>query len=103
MQNTVLVFLHGFLGSGEDWIPTMKALSTSARCIAVDLPGHGESVIDGDTQIESRQKPHIPIEAIANILSKLICNITHRRVVLIGYSMGARIALYSALRCGNQV
>ncbi|XP_028062359.1 protein PHYLLO, chloroplastic-like [Camellia sinensis] len=36
-KNNVLVFLHGFLGTVEDWIPIMKAISGSARCIAVDL------------------------------------------------------------------
>lgn len=102
-ENTVFVFLHGFLGCGEDWIPIMKALSTTARCISIDLPGHGRSIIDGHVQTETRQGRHVSIEAVASILSKLISEITHRRVILIGYSMGARIALYSALRCGNQV
>nr|GMD80396.1 protein PHYLLO, chloroplastic isoform X1 [Ipomoea batatas] len=42
-NNNVIVFLHGFLGTGEDWIPIMKAMSGSARCISIDLPGHGRS------------------------------------------------------------
>ncbi|XP_065879910.1 protein PHYLLO, chloroplastic isoform X2 [Euphorbia lathyris] len=42
-DNNVLIFLHGFLGTGEDWISIMKTISGSARCISIDLPGHGGS------------------------------------------------------------
>ena len=43
LQEKVVLLLHGFLGTSDDWVPMMKALSPSARVIAVDLPGHGES------------------------------------------------------------
>ncbi|KAF5940172.1 hypothetical protein HYC85_021339 [Camellia sinensis] len=92
--NNVLVFLHGFLGTGEDWIPIMKAISGSARCIAVDLPGHGLSKMQNHGMREAPQE--------RNILQKLIQNITPGKVTLAGYSMGARIALYMALRCASK-
>ncbi|KAF9597408.1 hypothetical protein IFM89_018603 [Coptis chinensis] len=101
MKNSVLIFLHGFLGSGEDWIPVMKACSTSVRCISVTLPGHGGSRIESHANKESGQEPRMSVEVIADILAKLIHNITSSRVVLVGYSMGARIALCMALRCDN--
>jgi isochorismate synthase/2-succinyl-5-enolpyruvyl-6-hydroxy-3-cyclohexene-1-carboxylate synthase/2-succinyl-6-hydroxy-2,4-cyclohexadiene-1-carboxylate synthase/O-succinylbenzoate synthase len=41
----LVLFLHGFLGSKTDWLPVMKHLTPSARCIAVDLPGHGQTSI----------------------------------------------------------
>ncbi|PIA57589.1 hypothetical protein AQUCO_00600361v1 [Aquilegia coerulea] len=102
-DNTVLVFLHGFLGTCEEWIPIMKAFSTSVGCISINLPGHGGSYIQRNPDKESRQESRIPIEVIANILCKLIGKITPSRVVVVGYSMGARIGLYMALRCANQV
>ncbi|KAF9593768.1 hypothetical protein IFM89_025393 [Coptis chinensis] len=102
-DNSVLIFLHGFLGSGEDWIPVMKACSTSVRCISVTLPGHGGSQIERHTNKESGQEPRMSVEVIADILAKLIHNISSSRVVLVGYSMGARIALCMALRCDNLV
>jgi hypothetical protein len=37
-----LVFLHGFLGSAQDWQPLMQAAAAAGHaCIALDLPGHG--------------------------------------------------------------
>src|SRR5688572_26999656 len=37
-----LVFLHGLLGSTEDWQPLFPALD-GWPCLLVDLPGHGRS------------------------------------------------------------
>ncbi|CAL5419038.1 unnamed protein product [Camellia sinensis] len=102
-ENNVLVFLHGFLGTGEDWIPIMKAISGSARCIAVDLPGHGGSKMQNYGIREASQERSLSIEVVADILQKLIQNSTPGKVTLVGYSMGARIALYMALRCTSKV
>eukprot|EP00803_Ostreobium_quekettii_P001102 evm.model.scf_1543.4 EVM.evm.TU.scf_1543.4 scf_1543:9936-12526(-) len=41
----IVVFLHGFLGSSDDWVPQMASLSKSCWCISVDLPGHGETQV----------------------------------------------------------
>lgn len=103
MQNKVVVFLHGFLGSGEDWVPIMKALSATTRCISIDLPGHGKSYIRRHNDNETKQELNISFEVMAELLHKLICSITPERVILAGYSMGARIALYMALRCNEKV
>ncbi|KAF7132517.1 hypothetical protein RHSIM_Rhsim09G0118400 [Rhododendron simsii] len=102
-EKNVLVFLHGFLGTGEDWMPIMKALSGSARCISVDLPGHGESRIRNHGIWETKREPSLSIEVVADIVNKLIDNITPGKVTLVGYSMGARTALYMALRCSTKI
>lgn len=41
----VCVFLHGFLGDKEDWLPIMRALALTHRCVALDLPGHGKTLV----------------------------------------------------------
>ena len=42
---TQFVFLHGFLGSCEDWTPLMKAVAEAGHsAVALDLPGHGDTV-----------------------------------------------------------
>lgn len=80
----------------------MKALSPSARVIAVDLPGHGESQIlqrdDGNFNQIS-----LTIQSVADLLLKLICDITDGEVVVVGYSMGARIALQMILNENHKV
>ena len=42
---SVCVFLHGFLGDKEDWLPIMRALALTHHCVALDLPGHGNTLV----------------------------------------------------------
>ncbi|MCL7043110.1 hypothetical protein MKW94_015470 [Papaver nudicaule] len=100
-NNNVLVFLHGFLGTGGDWTSVMKTFSSTARCISIDLPGHGGSKIHYHGNNKAKQE--ISIEIISNLLSNLIHKMTNTRVVVIGYSMGARIALQMAMRYSDQI
>lgn len=102
MQGSAVVFLHGFLGTGEDWIPIMKAISSSTRCIAVDLPGHGGSRFQYHGK-NSSQRPDLSIEVVTDILCKVLNDLSPGKVTLVGYSMGARISLYTALKCSNKV
>ena len=103
MQGNVLVFLHGFLGTSEDWIAIMKAFSQGARCVSIDLPRHGETQIvnhgDRDAIVESS----LSIEVVSEVVNKLIHHVTSERVTVVGYSMGARIALHMALRFADKV
>ncbi|KAJ1279712.1 hypothetical protein BS78_04G176000 [Paspalum vaginatum] len=92
----VVLLLHGFLGTSEDWVPMMKALSPSARVIAVDLPGHGESQIL-QRHVKNSEEFTVTVQLVADLLSKLMCRVTDGDVVVVGYSMGARIALHMAL------
>jgi len=81
-----LLFLHGFLGDGGDWLPAMAALATAAgaRCIAPDLPGHGRTTGGAGGG---------GVEGGAAALAALAAAQGWRRPVLVGYSLGARIAL----------
>lgn len=63
-----LVFLHGFLGSPQDFIPLCSYLP-ECTCIALNLPGHNHTPFDPEFVID------LP------------------RFHLIGYSLGGRIAL----------
>lgn len=103
MQDNVLVFLHGFLGTSEDWIAIMKAVSRAARCISIDLPGHGSSRIQNHGNENARLESSLSIEVLADVVSKLVHNITPEKVTVVGYSMGARIALHMALRSSDKV
>ncbi|KAI7754357.1 hypothetical protein M8C21_006045 [Ambrosia artemisiifolia] len=99
--DNVIVFLHGFLGTSEDWIPIMKAMSASSRCIAFDLPGHGGSKMHTNNDMD--QGANLSMKVVAGILHKLLLILTTSKVTVVGYSMGARIALYIALRCNYMV
>jgi isochorismate synthase/2-succinyl-5-enolpyruvyl-6-hydroxy-3-cyclohexene-1-carboxylate synthase/2-succinyl-6-hydroxy-2,4-cyclohexadiene-1-carboxylate synthase/O-succinylbenzoate synthase len=77
----------------------MKAISGSARCISIDLPCHGGSKL----QNHGTTQPSFSIEVVADILYKMINQITPGKVICVGYSMGARIALHMALRFSDKV
>lgn len=79
----------------------MKTFSGSARCISVDLPGHGKSIIHGVRGVG--EVPWLSVELIADILHKLIHHLAPAEVTIVGYSMGARIALYMALTFRSKV
>ncbi len=76
-SNPPLVFLHGFLGSKEDWNAFFPSFEESYYCIAFDLPGHGQSPYCEDILTQMR----VEIQKLKEI------------PIFIGYSMGGRIAL----------
>jgi pimeloyl-ACP methyl ester carboxylesterase len=100
-SNPTLLFLHGFLGLGHDWLPIMSALSSSFRSIAVDLPGHGLTKVNN--QHGTTGNNNISMRSISDALLKLLDKLKITNVVPIGYSMGARIALYLSLCHSNKV
>jgi 2-succinyl-6-hydroxy-2,4-cyclohexadiene-1-carboxylate synthase len=88
--SSAVLFLHGFMGSSADWREVMAALGDRTFRIAVDLPGHGASLeLAPDTyKVEGAAR------AVIGILDGL--EVVHP--VMVGYSMGGRLALYLALR-----
>ncbi|MGF1758965.1 2-succinyl-6-hydroxy-2,4-cyclohexadiene-1-carboxylate synthase [Photobacterium sagamiensis] len=85
-QQPTLVFLHGLLGSGRDWRHVVNVLSQHYFCLTIDLPGHGNSqMLSAADFVQVNQLIHQTL--------------AHRHItsyVLIGYSMGARLAMYHA-------
>ncbi|OBX04016.1 2-succinyl-6-hydroxy-2,4-cyclohexadiene-1-carboxylate synthase [Gallibacterium genomosp. 3] len=81
-----LIFLHGFLGSQQDWHAVVTQLS-NVQCHCLDLPGHGAN-------------HHIQISDFAESaiwLSKQIQQLVGQApYYLIGYSLGGRLAAYFA-------
>lgn len=86
----VVLFLHGFLGSSADFNTAIAYLSEHFCCLAVDLPGHGNTVVDGE---DDRYTMPQTASAIVTWLDELQVS----RCFLVGYSMGGRLALYLAL------
>jgi len=76
-----LVLIHGFTQTGRSWRRVAEALASNHEVVTVDAPGHGDS---------SGVVAHLwdGAEAIADATGP---------GVYIGYSMGARLALLTAL------
>jgi 2-succinyl-6-hydroxy-2,4-cyclohexadiene-1-carboxylate synthase len=85
-----VLFLHGFMGSSADWRGATAALEGRYRTITVDLPGHGAS---------TGLPPELyTIEGATRALLGILDGLGVERPVIVGYSMGGRLALYLALR-----
>ena len=78
-----VVLLHGFTQTRQSWRRTVAALGGRYRALAPDLPGHGQAA-------ERRPASFAACAAYVRALADEPC-------VLVGYSMGGRIALYTAL------
>lgn len=88
-----IVGLHGFVGSGDDWDLPRHALAAAAPGLAVawttpDLPGHGAN-------LPPNAFPYTVPAMAASVASHL--RTLSAPPVLIGYSMGGRVALRLAL------
>ncbi|MGL5334676.1 MAG: 2-succinyl-6-hydroxy-2,4-cyclohexadiene-1-carboxylate synthase [Enterovibrio sp.] len=78
------IFLHGFLGNAEDWQPVIAALPQFGS-VALDLPGHGRS-------------RHIQADDFDDVCTLIVrtlqkCLSSHAPCYLVGYSLGARLAM----------
>lgn len=85
-----LVLLHGFTGNRTSFDHLRPWLGSAVKAIAVDLPGHGE------TPLPSRKGREGFIETVEAVV-QLVEQLGVGSVDLLGYSMGARIALGAAL------
>ncbi len=84
------VLLHGFTGSAASFDHLRKLLSPALSVVALNLPGHGGSpvAVNGGSAWEAT------VDSVATSLARAHGGPAH----LIGYSMGARVALAVALR-----
>ncbi|HLI69596.1 MAG TPA: 2-succinyl-6-hydroxy-2,4-cyclohexadiene-1-carboxylate synthase [Ktedonobacteraceae bacterium] len=87
-----LVLLHGFTGSAEGWRDLFPLLERPGRrLIALDMLGHGHSDAPEDPRRYSIEHCQADILAVLEALG-----IRPGEAIMLGYSMGGRIALYTA-------
>lgn len=73
-----ILFLHGALGSAQEMMPYMDALSDNYICEAIDFPLHGDNASISD----------FTIEAFADYLIYYIRQNYTEPVSIFGYSLG---------------
>lgn len=93
-QHPPLLLLHGFLGSGDDFALLLPIFSNHFYCITVDLPGHGSTNTELGGYTFSRT---------AHALIDLLDSLNVHKAHVLGYSMGGRIALYSACAFSDRI
>lgn len=85
----IALLIHGWSSSWYALSPLLPQLSERYRCLAVDLPGYGESPPGRETAT---------IEGYADLMADLMRQVTEKPVVLVGHSMGGMISLTLTLR-----
>lgn len=88
-----LVFIHGAGASSVTWMDVVRRASGRRRCVAPDLPGHGQSDPWHDASLDVYR------DAVGTVCAKLEV----ARAVLVGHSMGGAIALRAALSWPDRV
>ncbi len=82
-----VIFLHGFMGDHRDWDSVSSALSNDFDCVAVDLPGHGQSLGDAGEYV---------FASAATAIIDVADDVGADSFSVVGYSLGGRLALYFA-------
>ncbi len=91
-SNQTLVLLHGFTGSAAGWGHQLDTLADyGLRIIALDMLGHGQS--DAPEDVKRYSIEHCQQDILA-ALQEL--GVKEGHAIILGYSMGGRIALYTA-------
>lgn len=91
-----LLLLHGFTGSTETWAPVLQRLGAESQIVAIDLIGHGRSDAPADWTRYGFER------CVADLLV-LLDTLGIARTDLIGYSLGARVALHLATAAPERV
>lgn len=92
MIRETLVLLHGFTGSARTWTALFPYREAPGRqLVALDLPGHGQADAPAEPTRYSIEHCQVDILALLEILG-----VPKKSAILLGYSMGGRIALYTA-------
>ena len=84
-----LILLHGGIGTGEMFGAILPRLADGRRVITVDLQAHG-----GTADVDRPLRP----ELMADDIAALIAELGLEQVDLVGYSLGGKVALRTAIQ-----
>ncbi len=83
-----LVFIHGLGETMQTWAKNIPGLKKHFHCIAIDLPGHGQS--------QAGDYPYTPF-FFADTIAEFLIQQNLSQVSLIGHSLGGQIAIVLAI------
>jgi 2-succinyl-6-hydroxy-2,4-cyclohexadiene-1-carboxylate synthase len=95
-ESIPLLLLHGFTGAASTWGELLPEFGTRRRVIALSLHGHGGSDAPDDAARYSAPRAAADVLEVLDMLGIA-------RVALLGYSMGARVALHTVLAAPERV
>lgn len=96
MGRGTLLLLHGFTGSHATYDGVLPMLATDWHCVTVDLLGHGKTDAPQDAARYAMREQTADLIAILDGLGVT-------EAMVLGYSMGGRLALGLAVEYPNRV
>lgn len=79
-----VILLHGYLETGEVWDSLAEMMEEKFRIISVDLPGHGDSEVQGEIHT---------MEFLAGAVREVMKDTGEERVMMVGHSLGGYVTL----------
>ncbi len=97
-----LLLIHGWGMHGGMWGGVAQQLAERFRVMAVDLPGHGKSLVSGEWKVGSgNTAPYSPLPTSHFLLDSIVDQLSAQftePLTVCGWSLGGQIALRWALR-----
>ena len=87
-----VVMMHGWTSTHEVFSPCVPEIGRKARCITYDHRGHGNS--------KEANRDHVTMDTLASDLNELIQGLGLKDITLLGWSMGAGVAMNYMARYG---
>ncbi|MGC8856659.1 MAG: 2-succinyl-6-hydroxy-2,4-cyclohexadiene-1-carboxylate synthase [Anaerolineae bacterium] len=91
-----ILFLHGFLGRGAQWEEMVAPLRERWYVLTPDLPGHG-------TNLHNDLNTPLTFDQVTDEILHFMDTRNLRHIILVGYSLGGRLALHVACRFPQRV
>ena len=93
-----IVLVHGFAQQASTWDDAVRLLAgAGAECFGFELAGHGKSARPTVGDVPGREAFDLDFQAQALLaFCEAVAHVAGRLPVLVGYSMGGRVALQAA-------
>jgi pimeloyl-ACP methyl ester carboxylesterase len=92
-QGPAVLFVHGVFMNGLLWRKALSELSSTRRCVAVDLPAHGHSAVTDEQDLS--------LPGLADLIGELCEQLGLEAVDLVGNDTGGALCQIFAVRHGE--
>jgi len=92
-SNQTLVILHGLFGMSDNWVGLAKKFAETHHVVVPDLRNHGRSP----------HSPEFSLELMIEDLDELFQKLNIKNPILLGHSMGGRLAMNYCLESPEKV
>ena len=90
-----IVWIHGLGACWQTWLENLPFFARTHRCIALDLPGFGQSPLPDGWDVS--------IERYAGVVDELCDRLGIERTIVVGNSMGGFIGIAMAIHFSTRV